>query len=227
MGGDQAAPARPPEGITVGDDGVARCWWGAGDPLYRRYHDQEWGRPVAEDRRLFEKLALEGFQAGLSWLTILRKRERFREVFAGFDPATVARFGAPEVERLLADPGIVRNRAKIEATINNARRYPELAAEFGSLAAYVWRFEPDPRARPPLLDYPTLLQLGQSPESKAMSRDLRRRGWAFVGPTTTYAFMEAMGLVNDHLEGCHRRPAVERERDRFRRPSAAARGTPR
>jgi DNA-3-methyladenine glycosylase I len=215
-------PGAPPEGITVGEDGVARCWWGAGDPLYRRYHDQEWGRPVAEDRRLFEKLSLEGFQAGLSWLTILRKREHFREVFSGFDPAAVARFGAEQVERLLADPGIVRNRAKVEATINNARRYAELAAEFGSLAAYVWRYEPEPRARPPVVDYPTLLQLGRSPESAAMSKDLRRRGWSFVGPTTTYAFMEAMGLVNDHLEGCDRRQPIEDERQRFRRPSVTS-----
>jgi DNA-3-methyladenine glycosylase I len=219
MGEDRVASAGPlPAGLTLGDDGVARCWWGAGDPLYRRYHDEEWGRPSADDRRLFEKLSLEGFQAGLSWLTILRKRERFREVFAGFDPAAVARFGDPEVDRLLADPGIVRNRAKIEATVSNARRYGELSEEFGSLAAYVWRFEPDPQARPPVLDHASLLQLGRSPESTAMSRDLRRRGWSFVGPTTVYAFMEAMGLVNDHLEGCARRPAVERERARFRRP---------
>jgi DNA-3-methyladenine glycosylase I len=223
MGGDQDLPTGPlPEGITVGDDGVARCWWGAGDPLYRRYHDQEWGRPVADDRRLFEKLSLEGFQAGLSWLTILRKREQFREVFSGFDPATVAQFGIQEMDRLLADPGIVRNRAKIEATINNARRYAELATEFGSLAAYVWQYEPDPQDRPPVLDHTALLQLGQSPESKAMSKDLRRRGWSFVGPTTVYAFMQAMGLVNDHLQGCDRRAPVERERHRFRRPSVAA-----
>jgi DNA-3-methyladenine glycosylase I len=219
--GDQAVPAAPPpEGVTVGDDGVARCWWGAGDPLYRRYHDQEWGRPVADDRRLFEKLSLEGFQAGLSWLTILRKRESFRRVFDGFDPAKVAQFGPERVERLLADPGIVRNRAKIDATINNARRYPELVEEFGSLAAYVWRFEPDPGTRPAVLDQATLMQLGRSPESVAMSKDLRRRGWSFVGPTTVYAFMEAMGLVNDHLEGCHRRPPTERERQRFRRPGS-------
>jgi DNA-3-methyladenine glycosylase I len=210
-----------PDGITVGDDGVARCWWGASDPLYRGYHDEEWGRPVADDRRLFEKLSLEGFQAGLSWLTILRKRPHFRRAFEDFDPAAVARFGAEQVDRLLADPGIVRNRAKIDATINNAGRYADLVAEFGSLAAYVWRFEPDPAARPPVLDYATLLQLGQSPESKAMSKDLRRRGWSFVGPTTLYAFMEAMGLVNDHLEGCDRRAPVERERQRFRRPSVA------
>jgi DNA-3-methyladenine glycosylase I len=221
--GDQAVPAGPPpEGITVGDDGVARCWWGAGDPLYRPYHDEEWGRPVVDDRRLFEKLSLEGFQAGLSWLTILRKREHFRRAFAGFDPAVVAGFGDEQVDRLLADPGIVRNRAKIEATINNAGRHAELAAEFGSLAAYVWRFEPGPQARPPVLDHPTLLELGHSPESKAMSRDLRRRGWSFVGPTTVYAFMQAMGLVNDHLEGCDRRPAVEAERQRFRRPAQTA-----
>jgi DNA-3-methyladenine glycosylase I len=224
MGDQVAAAGPPPEGITVGEDGVARCWWGAGDPLYRPYHDQEWGRPVADDRRLFEKLSLEGFQAGLSWLTILRKREHFRQAFAGFDPVAVARFDDRQVERLLADPGIVRNRAKIEATINNARRYTELAEEFGSLAAYVWRFEPDPDARPPVLDHAALMRLGQSPESKAMSRDLRRRGWSFVGPTTVYAFMEAMGLVNDHLEGCHRRPLVEAERQRFRRPRSRPRG---
>ena len=220
MGGDQVPAAPPPDGVVVGDDGLARCWWGAGDPLYRRYHDDEWGRPVADDRRLFEKLCLEGFQAGLSWLTILRKREHFRQVFAGFDPPAVARFGDREVERLLADPGIVRNRAKIEATINNARRHAELAAEFGSLAAYVWRFEPAPSARPAVLDQAALMGLGRTPESTAMSKDLRRRGWSFVGPTTVYAFMEAMGLVNDHLEGCDRRLPVEGERRRFRRPSA-------
>ena len=175
---------------------------------------------MAEDRRLFEKLSLEGFQAGLSWLTILRKRENFRRAFQGFDPAAVAGFGAEQVERLLADPGIVRNRAKIDATINNARRYADLVTEFGSLAAYVWRYEPGPQARPPVLDHAALLQLGQSPESKALSKDLRRRGWSFVGPTTVYAFMEAMGLVNDHLEGCDRRPETERERQRFPPPRA-------
>ena len=180
------------------------------------------GRPVVDDRRLFEKLSLEGFQAGLSWLTILRKREHFRRVFDGFDPAAVAQFRVEQVERLLADPGIVRNRAKIEATINNARRYAELAAEFGSLAAYVWQFEPNPQTRPLVLDHVGLLQLGRSPESAAMSKDLRRRGWSFVGPTTVYAFMQAMGLVNDHLVGCDRRPPTERERHRFRRPSVAA-----
>jgi DNA-3-methyladenine glycosylase I len=213
----QARSPRP-AGITVGEDGVARCWWCGEDPLYRQYHDLEWGRPVAEDRWLFEKLCLEGFQSGLSWLTILRKRENFRRAFADFEIEAVARFDAASVERLLADAGIVRNRAKIEATINNARRCSELVDEFGSLAAYVWRFEPDPRSRPAVLDQATLLQLGWSPESKALSKDLRRRGWSFVGPTTVYSFMEAMGLVNDHLERCDVRAEVERDRRAFQRP---------
>ena len=192
---------------------------GGGDPLYRRYHDHEWGRPVADERRLFEKLALEGFQAGLSWLTILRKRDGSAGL-RRLRPAEVAGFG-PGGRAAAADAGIVRHRAKIESTINNARRYPGLVEEFGSLAAYVWRFEPGPAARPAVLDHASLLSLGQSPESAALSKDLRRRGWSFVGPTTVYAFMQAMGLVNDHLEGCHRRPQVERERQGFRRPVVA------
>jgi DNA-3-methyladenine glycosylase I len=205
------------DGVVVGADGLARCWWGAGDdPLYRQYHDQEWGRPTADDRRLFEKLSLEGFQSGLSWLTILRKRPNFRRAFADFDIARVAAFGAADVERLLADAGIVRNRAKIEATINNARRCAELRPEFASLASYLWRFEPDPAARPALLSREALM--ATSAASRALSRDLRRRGWSFVGPTTVYAFMQAMGLVNDHLEGCHARAEVEAERRAFRRP---------
>jgi DNA-3-methyladenine glycosylase I len=211
-------PALNDPGITVGEDGVARCWWCGEDPLYRRYHDLEWGRPVAEDRRLFEKLCLEGFQAGLSWLTILRKRESFRRAFADFDVEAVARFGPSTVERLLADAAIVRNRAKIEATINNARRCTELIDEFGTLATYVWRFEPDARSRPAVLDQAALLQITWSPESKAMSKDLRRRGWSFVGPTTVYAFMEAMGLVDDHLDRCDIRVPVERDRHAFQRP---------
>jgi DNA-3-methyladenine glycosylase I len=215
--GSTTSPA-PPAGILLGEDGVARCWWGGGDPLYRAYHDGEWGRPVADDRRLFEKLCLEGFQSGLSWLTILRKRESFRRAFEDFEIDAVARFDARSVDRLLADAGIVRNRAKIEATINNARRCLELRDEFGSFAAYVWRFEPDPASRPPVLDHAALLALGQSHESKAMSKDLRRRGWTFVGPTTAYAFMEAMGLVNDHLDGCDLRLVVESERAAFHRP---------
>jgi DNA-3-methyladenine glycosylase I len=210
-----------PAGITVGEDGVARCWWSADDPLYRRYHDTEWGRPAADDRRLFEKLCLEGFQAGLSWLTILRKRDNFRKAFQDFEIEAVARFGDRDVEALLTDVGIVRNRAKIEATINNARRCAELIDEFGNLAGYVWRFEPDERSRPLVIDHAALLQISQSPESKAMSKDLRRRGWSFVGPTTVYAFMEAMGLVNDHLEACDIRAEVETERHEFERPTAA------
>ena len=208
-------------GVVVGADGVARCWWGSEDDLYREYHDGEWGHPVADDRRLFEKLNLEGFQAGLSWLTILRKRESFRKAFEDFDIQAVARFGPRRVDRLLADPGIVRNRAKIQATVNNARRCLELLDEFDSLAGYVWRFEPEARSRPTVLDHATLLQIADSAESKAMSRDLRRRGWSFVGPTTAYAFMEAMGLVNDHLDRCDVRAGVERERHQFQRPPAA------
>jgi DNA-3-methyladenine glycosylase I len=208
-------------GIDIGSDGLARCWWGAGDPLYREYHDAEWGRPVGDDRRLFEKLTLEGFQSGLSWLTILRKRENFRRAFAGFEPARVAAFGPEDVARLLGDAGIVRHRGKIESTINNARRYAELRDEFGSLAAYAWGFEPDPATRPTVMDHAALMTITTSPESTAMSKDLRRRGWSFVGPTTVYAFMEAMGIVNDHLVGCHRREAVEEERRTFTRPRRA------
>ena len=206
------------DGISIEPDGVARCWWGAGDGLYRAYHDTEWGRPTADDRRLFEKLSLEGFMAGLSWLTILRKRENFRAAFAGFELEAVAAFGPADVERLLTDAGIVRHRGKIEAVVNNARRCAELQGEFGSLAAYAWGFEPDPASRPGVLDYAALTAASASPESTAMSRDLRRRGWSFVGPTTVYSFMEAMGLVNDHLAGCAFREPVERERRAFRRP---------
>ena len=208
------------DGLDIGPDGVARCWWGAGDPLYQAYHDGEWGRPVADDGRLFEKLSLEGFQSGLSWLTILRKRENFRRAFAGFDVDTIAGFGADDIDRLMADAGIVRHRGKIEATINNSRRCLELRDEFGSLAAYVWRHEPDPSTRPERLDRAALMGLTTSPEATAMSKDLRRRGWSFVGPTTAYAFMEAMGLVNDHLVGCASRERVEAERRSFRRPSS-------
>jgi DNA-3-methyladenine glycosylase I len=208
-----------PAGIHIDEHGVARCWWGAGDPLYRDYHDREWGRPVANDPRLFEKLCLEGFQAGLSWLTILRKRDNFRAAFEDFDIQNVAQFDTPRIERLMTDTGIVRNRAKIEATVNNARRCIELCDEFGSLAAYVWRFEPQAATRPLVLDHAALMQIKTSPEAIALSKDLRRRGWGFVGPTTVYAFVEAMGLVNDHLEQCSIRPEVERERVVFHRPA--------
>jgi DNA-3-methyladenine glycosylase I len=195
---------------------VARCSWGDSDDLYRRYHDLEWGRPVDDDRRLFEKLALEGFMSGLSWLTILRKRENFRAAFRAFDPKLVGRFGARDGARLMADAGIVRNRAKIDATINNARRYSELVEEFGSLAAYVWGYEPKPRKR--LLDQAGLLEIGVSAEATAMSKDLRRRGWSFVGPTTVHSFMQAAGLMNDHVRGCEAGLEVERLRRDFKRP---------
>ena len=216
------ATTEPPAGITLHPDGVARCWWGASDELYRTYHDTEWGRPVGDDRTLFEKLSLEGFMAGLSWLTILRKRENFRRAFANFEADAIVGFGSTDVERLLADAGIVRHRGKIEAVINNARRCADLRDEFGSLAAYAWGFEPAAAARPKDLDYVALTAVTFSPEAKAMSRDLKRRGWAFVGPTTVYSFMEAMGLVNDHLTGCSFRPEIEAARGAFVRPTASA-----
>lgn len=199
-------------GIIVGDDGVARCWWGAEPDDYRAYHDREWGFPVADDARLFEKLSLEGFQSGLSWLTILRKREGLRRAFAGFDPERVARFGEDDVGRLLGDAGIVRHRGKIEATIGNARRLLELREETGSLAAYVARWGPVPASRPERLTYDELLARTTSPEATAMAKDLRRRGWRFVGPTTVYSFMQAVGVVNDHLDGCAVRERVEEAR---------------
>jgi DNA-3-methyladenine glycosylase I len=195
-------PDRIPEGLWRGPDGRVRCGWCRGDPAYVEYHDTEWGVRVHDDRALFEKICLEGFQSGLSWLTILRKRENFRRAFAGFDVARVARFSGRDVTRLLKDAGIVRHRGKIESTINNAKRCQDLVEEFGSLAEYVWRFEPDAKSRPKKLTWDVLKAMATSPESAALSKDLRRRGWTFVGPTTIYAFMQAMGLVNDHLHGC-------------------------
>ena len=202
-----------------GEDGVVRCFWGDSAPEYRAYHDIEWGFPVADDHRLFEKLCLEGFQSGLSWLTILRKREGFRRAFADFDFGRVAKFGEKDVERLLADASIVRHRGKIEATVNNAQRALELVEEEGSLAAFVWRFEPEPSSRPERLTWEALLELGETPESRALAKELKRRGWRFVGPTTVYAFMQAMGLVNDHLHGCDAREPAERARAAFTSPS--------
>jgi DNA-3-methyladenine glycosylase I len=204
------------DGIVVGEDGVARCWWADSAPEYRAYHDTEWGFPVSDDVRLFEKLSLEGFQAGLSWLTILRKRDAFRRAFAGFEFDRIARFGDRDVARLLADSGIVRHRGKIEAVINNARRATELVQSEGSLAHYVWRFAPE--ARTGRLDRARLAELGLTTESKAFAKDLKRRGWRFVGPTTVYAFMQAMGLVNDHLDGCDARVSADSARERFERP---------
>jgi DNA-3-methyladenine glycosylase I len=206
------------EGLVRGEDGLLRCSWGAGDPLYRRYHDEEWGFPVEDDRRLFEKICLEGFQSGLSWLTILRKRERFRAAFRDFDFRAVARFGPRDVARLLQDEGIVRHRGKIESVINNARRACELVEAEGSLARFVWSFEPPPSDRPRRVKWSVLRVLSKTPASIALSRALRSRGWTFVGPTTAYAFMQAVGLVDDHVEGCAVRQRVERARARFRRP---------
>jgi DNA-3-methyladenine glycosylase I len=195
-----------------GPDGRPRCRWCAAAPEFFAYHDAEWGFPVADDRRLFEKLCLEGFQSGLSWRTILAKRENFRAAFQGFDFDRIARFAERDIARLLQDPGIVRHRGKIEAVINNAKRAQELVKQEGSLAAYVWRFEPaeqDPAAPQ---------TQSTSPASIAMSKDLKKRGWAFVGPTTVYAFMQAMGLVNDHAEGCAIRAEAAQARAAFRRP---------
>ena len=202
--------------IEVGDDGVARCWWGTSTDDYIAYHDAEWGRPMGDDNRLFEKICLEGFQSGLSWLTILRKRENFRAAFAEFDPEVVAGFGEDDVERLLQDAGIVRHRGKIESTINNAGRAVELADEFGSLAAFFWRFEPAAEEGDRDGEWPIP---STTPTSVALAKDLKRRGWSFVGPTTVYAFMQAMGLVNDHLPGCDAREECERDRAAFSRPS--------
>jgi DNA-3-methyladenine glycosylase I len=193
-----------------------RCFWVRNAaPDYLAYHDDEWGFPVADDHRLFEKISLEGFQSGLSWLTILRKRENFRKAFHGFDFERVARFGNAEVEALLQDAGIVRHRGKIEATVNNARRACEVADAFGSLGAYLWRFEGSAGTRPEIIDEATLRTMTTSPEATALSKDLRKRGWRFVGPTTLYAFSQAMGLVNDHEQGCAARERVAEARRRF------------
>jgi DNA-3-methyladenine glycosylase I len=209
-----------PHGLVRHADGVPRCWWAGSDALYLDYHDNEWGRPVTDDNRLFEKICLEGFQAGLSWLTILRKRDAFRRAFAGFDIERVAKFGARDVNRLLKDSGIVRHRGKIESTINNARRAAAVAGEYGSLTSYVWRWEPAAKSRPRRLTKRALMRLGVTSESTALNKDLKRRGWTFVGPTTIYAFMQAMGLVNDHVEGCASRSVVEAARNSLKRETA-------
>lgn len=206
------------EGIVVGEDAVARCWWPGHDADYLAYHDREWGRPVGDDHRLFEKICLEGFQSGLSWLTILRKRERFREVFHGFDFERVARMGPRDVEMLLTDAGIVRHRGKIESAIGNARRAVELAEREGSLAAFFWRFEPPVEERPRRVTRAALMTMATTPSSLALSKALKKLGFRFVGPTTCYAFMQAMGLVDDHLEGCAFREPTEAARAAFARP---------
>jgi DNA-3-methyladenine glycosylase I len=197
------------EGLIEGSDGLKSCHWHGNLPDYKAYHDKEWGRPVTDDTRLFEKICLEGFQSGLSWLTILRKRENFRLGFAGFDIAAMAEFNALDVERLVNDAGIIRHRGKIVSAINNAKRALELQKEFGTLAAYFWRFEPSPAQRPDRVTWAWAKANPVSEASTAMSKDLKKRGWSFVGPTTVYAFCQAMGLVNDHMEGCHCRAEIE------------------
>ena len=206
------------DGLVVGEDGLRRCGWHGGLDDYRAYHDDEWGRPETDDVRLFEKICLEGFQSGLSWLTILRKRENFRAAFDGFDYRKVAEYGERDVARLLDDAGIVRHRRKIESTINNARRAIELEREAGSLARYFWSFEPGAGDRPDPVTRAHIAANPTTPYSTRLSKDLKKRGWSFVGPTTAYAFMQAMGLVNDHFEGCAFRQRVEDERRALTRP---------
>jgi DNA-3-methyladenine glycosylase I len=199
-----------------------RCWWApGGDALYADYHDREWGFPVADDRRLFEKLCLEGFQSGLSWRTILARRDAFRTAFANFDFERVARFTANDIERLVADASIIRHRGKITSVRNNAQRACDVASEHGARAPYFWRVEPSKRQRPRRLARDTLAALPPPAEALALSKDLKRRGFTFVGPTTAYAFMQAMGLVNDHVDECDVRQAAEKERSTFKRPRAA------
>jgi DNA-3-methyladenine glycosylase I len=204
--------------LHTGEDGITRCWWGKDHQDYRDYHDNEWGFPVKDDFKLFEKICLEGFQSGLSWLTILRKRENFRLAFANFNFNQIAKFDNKDVERLLQNTGIIRHRGKIEATINNAKRALELVDEFGSLATYIWQWEPksveahigkDDYDRP----VPSITKTSQS-----LSKDLKKRGWKFFGPTTAYAFMQAMGLVNDHIEGCNSYRPIEVIRKKFKPP---------
>lgn len=206
-------------GLLTRPDGTAGCWWSGNAADYQRYHDTEWGFPVDNDQRLFEKICLEGFQSGLSWITILRKRENFRKAFHQFDIDRVAAMTGNDVERLMQDTGIVRNRRKIEATCNNARRAQEMRAEFGSLAAFFWQYEPDPKERPTTMSFEAVRQLTKPPYAEALAKALKKRGWRFVGPTTAYAFMQAMGLVNDHVEGCSIRPKVIAARNAFTPPT--------
>ena len=210
-------PASTPDipGLVTAPDGQRHCAWGVG---MRAYHDDEWGRPMADDRLLFEKICLEGFQSGLSWQTILNKRENFRAAFAGFDIARVAAFTEADVERLMADPGIVRHRAKIASAINNAQRARALIEETGSLAAWLWSFAPPAEERPALVDLAYVKANPTVPASVRLSKALKQRGWTFVGPTTLYAFMQSVGFVNDHITGCACREPLEALRAAFKRP---------
>ncbi|WP_288076892.1 DNA-3-methyladenine glycosylase I [Pseudomonas sp.] len=205
-------------GLSTNDAGLTHCSWRTAAPEYPHYHDHEWGVPVADDIQLYEKICLEGFQAGMAWITILRKREHFRRAFDGFDFRRVAQYGEADIERLMADPGIVRNRAKIVSTLNNARRACELVEEAGSLAKWLWSFEPTPDERPTRVDLAYWTANPTSPASVRLSKALKKRGWTYVGPTTMYALMQATGMVNDHLEGCACRELIEALRRRFNRP---------
>ena len=195
-------------------DGIRRCWWCGSDPLYVQYHDDEWGKPVDEDKRLFEKVCLEGFQSGLSWLTILKKREAFRKSFGGFDFHQIARYRSNKVDNLVVNADIIRHRGKIEATINNAQRAIDLVEEWGTLAAFFWQFEPK---KSPVLRRRDQV-VATTEESVAMSKALKKRGWSFVGPTTCYAFMQSMGMVNDHLRSCDHWQTTNELRNKFKRP---------
>ncbi|MFY0732579.1 DNA-3-methyladenine glycosylase I [Aurantimonas sp. NFXS3] len=210
--------APPPDGLIRGPDGLLRCAWHGGDDLYRRYHDEEWGRPTADDDRLYEKLCLEGFQAGLSWLTILRKREAFRELFHGFTIARVAAMDEADVERIVLDARIIRHRGKIVSAINNARRADALRAEHGSLARFLWRHAPDADERPATVTAEWLRANPVTPASTRLSKALKKAGFTFVGPTTVYAFMQSLGFVNDHIDGCCMRDDCETARDAFTAP---------
>lgn len=211
------------EGLIERADRTVVCGWGEGHNDYSAYHDHEWGVPITSDAGLYERMCLEGFQSGLSWLTILRKRENFRAAFENFNIEAVAAFGQTDVERLLGDAGIIRHRGKIEATVNNARAALGLIATHGGLAPFFWSFAPEPGARPDVVNYEVLKTQTQTPESKAMSKALKLAGWRFVGPTTCYALMQATGIVNDHLDGCYRRCEVERLRVTTTTPSSVAR----
>ncbi len=205
-------------GLTTDESGQTHCSWRTSAPEYLHYHDQEWGVPVVDDIRLYEKICLEGFQAGMAWITILRKREQFRRAFEGFDFRRVAQYGEADIERLMQAPGIVRNRAKIVSAINNARRACELVDETGSLAGWLWEFEPAAEERPTVVDMAYWTANPTSPASVRLSKALKKRGWTYVGPTTMYALMQAMGMVNDHLEGCVCRPRIDELRCQFKRP---------
>jgi DNA-3-methyladenine glycosylase I len=224
---DDATIETRDDGLTLRPDGRLRCRWHGGLPDYVRYHDEEWGRPTADDDRLFEKLCLEGFQAGLSWITILRKREAFRSAFRGFSIDRVAAMTPDDVERLVLDAGIVRHRAKIVSAINNARRVQAMREEGLSFAGFLWSFEPPPEERPACLDIAYARANTVTPASARLSKALKARGFTFVGPTTIYAFLQSMGFVNDHIDGCIARAPCEAERAAFERPNARAVDAPR